>query len=70
MSSFFGLGIYLLLSDDVERTGWNRFLHDSFIEEEGDNYGVSILTSITWRLLFPDGDIKTEMVSPLWNNFL
>jgi hypothetical protein len=24
----------------------------------------------TWSLLFPDGDIKTEMVSPSWNNFL
>jgi hypothetical protein len=25
---------------------------------------------MTSRLLFSDGDIKTEMVPPLWNNFL
>jgi hypothetical protein len=24
----------------------------------------------TWRLLFPDGGIKAEMMSPLWNTFL
>ncbi|KAG0514488.1 hypothetical protein BDA96_10G196100 [Sorghum bicolor] len=23
-----------------------------------------------WRLLFPDGGIKAEMMSPPWNNFL
>ena len=41
------------------------------VEDEGDNYGVSIFTGITtWRLLFPDGDIKVEMVSLQWNNFL
>jgi hypothetical protein len=34
----------------------------------GDNYDVIILTStMTLRLLFPDGDIEAEMVSPLWN---
>jgi hypothetical protein len=59
------LGIYLL-SDDGERAGWNRFFYGSSVESEGDNYGVSILTSMTWRFLFSDGDIKTEMV----NNFL
>ena len=41
------------------------------VEDEGDNYDVSILTGLTtWRLLFPDGNIKVEMVSPPWNNFL
>jgi hypothetical protein len=24
----------------------------------------------TWRLLFPDGGINAEMMSPPWNNFL
>jgi hypothetical protein len=24
----------------------------------------------TWRLLFSDDDIKVDMMSPLWNNFL
>jgi hypothetical protein len=71
MSSFLVLEIYLLLlSGDDERAGWNRFLHGGSVEDEGDNYGVSILTSMTWRLLFPDGDIKVEVVSPPWNNFL
>jgi hypothetical protein len=42
----------------------------SSIEDKGDNHGVSISTSMTtWRLLFLDGDIKAEMVSPQWNNF-
>ena len=72
MPSFLVLGIYLLLlSGDDERAGagWNHFLHDGSVEDEGDNYSVSILTSMIWRLLFPDGDIKAEMVSPPWNNF-
>ena len=66
MPSFFVLEIYLLLllSSDDERAGWNRFLHDVSVEDEDDNYGVNILTSITWRLLFSDSDIKTEMVLP------
>jgi hypothetical protein len=69
--SFLVLGIYLFLfSSDSERAGWNRFLRSGYVEDEGDNYGVSTLTSMTWRLLFSDGDIKAEMVSPLWNNFL
>jgi hypothetical protein len=65
MPSFF-LGIYLLLLlfGDGERVGWNSFLHGGSVEDENDNYGVSILTSMTWRLLFLDDDIKTEMVSP------
>jgi hypothetical protein len=34
----------------------------------GDNYDVMILTStMTLRLLFPDGDIEAEMVSLPWN---
>jgi hypothetical protein len=65
MSSFLVLEIcLLLLSSDGERAGWNHFLHSDSVEDEGDNYDVSILTSITWRFLFPDGDIKMEMVSP------
>jgi hypothetical protein len=70
MPSFLVLGIYfLLLSGDGERG--NRFLHGSSVEDAGNNYGVSILTGLTvWRLLFPDGDIKVEMVSLSWNNFL
>jgi hypothetical protein len=42
----------------------NRFLHGGSIEDEDGNCDVSILTNMTWRHLFPDGDIKTEMVSP------
>jgi hypothetical protein len=65
MLSFLVLNIYLLLlSGDGERARWNRFLHGGFVEYEGDNYIVSILTGMTTcRLLFPDGDIKVEMVS-------
>jgi hypothetical protein len=72
MPSFLVFGIYLLLflSGDSVRAGWNCFLHGSSVEDEDDNYGVSILTSMTWRLLFSDGDIKTEVLSPSWNNFL
>ena len=70
MASFLVLEIYLL-SGGGKRAGWNRFLHGGSVEDEGDNCGVSILTSImTWRLFFLDGDIKEEMVSSLWNNFL
>jgi len=72
MSIFLVLGIYLLLLlfGDTEGEGWNHFLYGGFVEDEGDNYGVSILTGMTWRFLFLDGDIKTKMVSPPWNNFL
>jgi hypothetical protein len=64
MLSILFLGIYfLLLSGDGERTGWNRFFHAGSVEDDGDNYGVSILTgTMTWRLLFPNSDIKAEMV--------
>jgi hypothetical protein len=65
------LRIYLIHSSDGERAGWNRFLHGGSIEDEGDNYGISNFTSMmTWRLFFPDGNIKAEMISPAWNNFL
>ena len=49
MPRFLVLGIYLLLllSGDGERVGWNRFLYGGSGEDEGDNYGVSILTSMT-----------------------
>jgi len=49
MSSFLVLGIYflLLLSGDDERAGWNRFLQSGFVEDQGDNYGVSILIGLT-----------------------
>ena len=69
---FLGFGIHLLLhlSGDGERAGWNRFLRGGSVEDEGDNYGISILTNMTWRLLFSDSDIKAEMVSPPWNNFV
>jgi len=40
------------------------------LEDEDDNYVISILTGMTWRFLFSDGDINAEMVSPSWNNFL
>ena len=52
------------------KAGWNRFLHGRSVEDENDNYGVSIFTNMTWRLIFLDDDIKVEMVSPPWNNFL
>jgi hypothetical protein len=72
MPSFLVFRIYfLLLSSDGERARWNHFLHGGSVEDEDDNYGVSILTDLsTWTLLFSDGDIKAEMVSPPWNNFL
>jgi hypothetical protein len=73
MPSFLVLEIYLLiLSGNGERAGWNHFLHGGSVGDEGDNYGVSILSGMTtWSFfLFPNSDIKAEMVSPLWNNFL
>jgi hypothetical protein len=66
------LGIYLfLLSGDGEGEGWIRFLHGGSIKDEGDNYGVNnFLGMMTLRLFFPNGDIKAEMISLSWNNFL
>jgi hypothetical protein len=65
------LGIYffLLLSGDGERAGWNSFLRGNSIEDVGNNYDVGTVL-MTGRPLFSDGDIKVEMVSLLWNNFL
>jgi hypothetical protein len=40
------------------------------VEDEGDNVVNSFLGLTTWRLGFPDSDIKAEMMSPSWNNFL
>ena len=66
MPNFLVFLVYLLiLSGDGEGDGWNRLLHDGSAEDEGDNFGVSIFIDMTtWRLLFPDGDIKAEMMSP------
>ena len=66
------MGVYLLLlSGDGEGAGWIRLIHDGSGEDEGDNYDASIILGMTtWRLSFPDGDIKAEMMSPSWNNFL
>ena len=47
-----------------------RFLRGGFVEDEGDNSVSSFIGLPTWRLGFPDGDIKAEMMSPSWNNFL
>ena len=48
MPSFLVQGIYLLLlPDDGEGTGWIHFLHGDSVEDEGDNYDVSILTGMT-----------------------
>ena len=73
MPNFLVLEFYLLLllSGDGEGERWNRILHGGSAEDEGDNFGVSIFIDMTtWRLLFPDGGIKAEMMSPPWNNFL
>jgi hypothetical protein len=71
MPNFLILGIYLLLSGDGKGAGWNCFLRGAFVEDKADNYGVSNFTGMTiWRLFFPDGDIKTEMMSSPWNNFV
>jgi hypothetical protein len=72
MSSFLVLEIYfLLLSYDGEGAEWNHFLHDGSVEDEGNNYGIDNFTAMTtWRPFFPCGDIKVEMMSLLWNNFL
>jgi hypothetical protein len=74
MPNFLVLEFYLLLlliSVDGEWEWWNRLLHGGSVEDEGDNVGVNIFIDMTtWRLLFPDGGIKAEMMSPPWNSFL
>jgi hypothetical protein len=58
------LRIYLL-SSDGEGVGWIRFLHDDSVEDEANNYGVNNFLDITiWRVIFPNYDIKVEMMSP------
>lgn len=71
MPNYLVMVIYLLLLSSGEGEVWNRLLHDYSVEDEGDNFGINIFIDLTaWRLLFPDGGIKTEMMSPPWNNFL
>jgi hypothetical protein len=74
MPNFVVVEFYLLLLrlfGDGEGKGWNRLLHGGNVEDQGNNFGVSIFIDMTtWRLLFPDGDIKAEMMWSLWNNFL
>ena len=71
MASFLVLGIYLLLlPGDSEGTGWIRFLHGDSVKDEGDISVNNFIGLTTWRLGFSDGDIKAEMMSPSWNNFL
>jgi hypothetical protein len=63
--------LLLLLSGDGEGEWWNRLLYSGSIEDESDNFGISILIDMTIsRLLFPDGGIKAEMKLSPWNNFL
>jgi hypothetical protein len=58
------LEFYLLLSGDGEGEWWNHLLHGSSIEDEDNNFGVIIFIDMTtWKLLFPDDGIKTEMMS-------
>jgi hypothetical protein len=66
VSSFFVLGIYLLLlSVEGEGVWWICFLQDDSVEDEGDNGISNFLGMTTWRLVFSNVDIKVEMMSPL-----
>jgi hypothetical protein len=50
MPNFLVLEFYLLLvvlSSDGEGEGWNRLLHGGSVEDEGDNFGVSIFFDMT-----------------------
>jgi hypothetical protein len=50
MSNFLVLKFYLLLlllSGDGEGEGWNRLLHGCSVEDEGNNFGVSIFIDMT-----------------------
>jgi hypothetical protein len=63
--------LFLLLFGDGEGERWNCLLYGGSVEDKNDNFGVNIFINMTiWRLLFSDGDIKTEIMSPLWNNVL
>jgi hypothetical protein len=47
---FFGFGVLsplLLLSGDGEGEGWNHLLHGGSVEDEDDNFGVSIFIDMT-----------------------
>jgi hypothetical protein len=46
MPSFLVMGIYLLplLFGNGEGANWNHFFYGGLVEDEGDNYSVSILT--------------------------
>jgi hypothetical protein len=39
--------LLLLLSGDGEKEGRNRHLHGGSVEDEGDNFGVSIFINMT-----------------------
>jgi hypothetical protein len=49
MPSFLVLEFYLLLllSGDGEGEEWNRLLHGGSVEDEGNNFGVSIFIDMT-----------------------
>jgi len=65
MPNFLVLEFYLLLSDDNGGERWNKLLHGGSVEDKDDNFGVNIFIDMTtWRLLFPDGGIKAEIMSP------
>jgi len=45
-------------------------INNGSVEDKDDNFDVSIFIDMTiWRLLFPDSNIKVEMMLPSWNNF-
>jgi hypothetical protein len=46
------------------------FSHYGSVEDEDDISVSNFIGLTTWRLGFSDGDIKAEMMSPSWNNFL
>jgi hypothetical protein len=53
MSNFLVLGVYLLLlPGDSDGAGWIRFLHGSFVEDEGDISVSNFIGLTTWRLAF------------------
>jgi hypothetical protein len=53
----------LLFGNGEEKGGWLWSLHGGFDEGCGGIYNVgNFLRTSTWRIRFPDGDIKAEMV--------
>ena len=71
MSSLLVLENYflLLLSGDGKGAGWIRPLHGGSVEDEGDTDISNSIDLTIWRLGFPGGDTKAEMMPPSWNNF-